>query len=57
VAFSFLTIDSKLGVTLSNFIKPNNVACGQEIKGFHVACRGINIGKGQYRLVEGNLFY
>jgi len=57
VAFSFLTIDPKLGVTLSNFIKPNNVACGQEIKGFHVACRGINIGKGQYRLVEGNLFY
>jgi hypothetical protein len=36
VSYSFLTIDSKLSVTLWNSTELDKVAWGQEVKGFHV---------------------
>ena len=37
LAYSFPTIDPKLGVTLSNFTKPVKTAIGQKVEGFHMA--------------------
>jgi len=45
MACSFPTIDSKLGVTLSNLIEPDKAALGQEVEDFHVASEGIIIKK------------
>jgi len=37
VACSLPTVDSKLGVTLSNFTKRDKAVLGQDVEGFHVA--------------------
>ena len=36
VACRFSTVDSKLGVSMSNFTEPNTIALKQEVDGFHV---------------------
>jgi hypothetical protein len=37
VVCSLPTVDSKLGVTLSNFTEPDKAVLGQDVEGFHVA--------------------
>jgi hypothetical protein len=43
IAYSFLTIDPKLGVTLPNFTESDKVVLEQVVEDFHVAYGGTNI--------------
>jgi hypothetical protein len=43
IAYSFLTIDPKLGVTLPNFTESDKVVLEQVVEDFHVAYGGTKI--------------
>jgi hypothetical protein len=50
VACNLLIIDSKLGVTLSNFTEPVKTAFRQDVEGFHMAGEAQTLKKGNIAL-------